>query len=177
MGIGVAEAVRRLLGIEGLTVCGVHFEPVGLVVDVKPRWRKRRCAVCGRPCPGYDEHPVRLWRHLSWGELRVWLRYVPRRANCREHGVRVEMVPWAEQEAHFTKDFDEMTAWLTQRMDKSTVCRLMGINWRTVGTIVNRVVVRMHKQRFDDLSIIGVDELAHRALLYAPWGRQMKVPA
>ena len=161
--MGVAVALRRLLKIEGLVVRGVHFEPEGLVVDVKPRWHQRRCGVCGRPSPGYDEHPIRLWRHLSWGELRVWLRYAPRRANCCEHGVLVEMVPWAEHDAHFTKDFDEMTAWLAQRLDKSTVCKLMGINWRTVGTIIQRVVSgRQDADRFDNLTIIGVDELAHQ---------------
>jgi len=48
-------------------------------------------------------------------------------------------------------------------MDKSATCRLMAINWRTVGTIVERVVAeRLDAQRLEELYIIGVDELSHR---------------
>jgi transposase len=77
---------------------------------------------------------------------------------CREHGVRVEQVPWAAHDSHFTREFEEMVAWLAQRMDKSATCRLTAINWRTVGTIVERVVA----QQLEELDIIGVDELRHR---------------
>ena len=49
---------------------------------------------------------------------------------CREHGVRVEQVPWAAHDSHFTRELEEMVAWLAQRMDKSATCRLMAINWR-----------------------------------------------
>jgi len=77
--------------------------------------------------------------------------------------VRVEQVPWAAHDSHFTREFEEMVAWLAQRMDKSATCRLMGINWRTVGTIVERVVAeRLDAQRLEGLYIIGVDELSHR---------------
>jgi len=77
--------------------------------------------------------------------------------------VRVEQVPWAAHDSHFTREFEEMVAWLAQRMDKSATCRLMGINWRTVGTIVERVVAeRLDAQRLEELYVIGVDELSHR---------------
>jgi transposase len=82
---------------------------------------------------------------------------------CREHGVRVEQVPWAEHDSHFTREFEEMVAWLAQRMDKSATCRLMGINWRTVGTIVERVVEqRLDERRLEELYVIGVDEPGHK---------------
>jgi transposase len=82
---------------------------------------------------------------------------------CREHGVRVEQVPWAAHDSHFTREFEELVAWLAQRMDKSATCRLMAINWRTVGTIVERVVAqRLDARRLEELYIIGVDELSHR---------------
>jgi len=157
------EWLRRLLAVKGLTVCGAHFESRGFVVDVKPRWPKGRCGLCGRPSPGYDKQKSRYWRHLAMGRTAFWLCYAPRRVTCREHGQIVEQVPWAAHDAHFTRDFDEMTAWLAQRMDKSAVCRLMAINWRTVGTIIKRVVQeRLSRHRLESLSIIGVDELAYR---------------
>jgi transposase len=157
------EWLRRLLAVKGLTVCGAGFEPRGFVVDVKPCWRKGRCGLCGRPSPGYDQQKSRYWRHLAMGRTPFWLRYAPRRVTCREHGQVVEKVPWAAHDAYFTRDFDQMVAWLAQRMDKSAVCRLMTINWRTVGTVITRVVQeRLNPCRLEHLSIIGVDELAYR---------------
>jgi transposase len=161
--VGVEKLLERLLGVKGLRVRGARFEPRGVVVEVRPPRRKSRCGVCGRPCPRYDSCPPRLWRHLALGRTAFWLSYAPRRVECREHGVRVEQVPWAAHDSHFTREFEEMVAWLAQRMDKSATCRLMGINWRTVGTIVERVVAeRLNAQRLEELYVIGVDELSHR---------------
>jgi transposase len=161
--VGVEKLLERLLGVKGLRVRGARFEPRGVVVEVQPPRRKSRCGVCGRPCPRYDSCPPRLWRHLALGRTAFWLSYAPRRVECREHGVRVEQVPWAAHDSHFTREFEEMVAWLAQRMDKSATCRLMAINWRTVGTIVERVVAeRLDAQRLEELYVIGVDELSHR---------------
>jgi transposase len=161
--VGVEELLRRLLGVKALEVSGAQFEPHGVEVQVRPRQRRARCGECGRPSPGYDTSPSRLWRHLSLGRTAFWLRYAPRRVLCREHGVKVERVPWAAHGAHFTYEFDEMTAWLAQRMDKTATCRLMGINWRTVGTVVQRVVqAKLDSSRLEELYLIGVDELSFR---------------
>ncbi|WP_407660056.1 ISL3 family transposase [Hyalangium gracile] len=161
--VGVEEVLRRLLGVKALVVRGAQFEPHGVEVQVRPRQRRARCGECGRPSPGYDTSASRLWRHLSLGRTAFWLRYAPRRVLCREHGVKVERVPWAAHGSHFTYEFDELTAWLAQRMDKTATCRLMGINWRTVGTVVQRVVqARLDSSRLEELYIIGVDELSFR---------------
>jgi transposase len=168
--------VRKLLGVEQLLVKNVAFaEDRGLVLDVAPRWRKPRCGKCGRKgCPGYDT-PSRLnaegeyaqmprwWRHLSLGRVCIWLRYTLRRVECPEHGVVTEQVPWANHEVRFTAEFEELTAYLAQQMDKTAVCTLMGINWRTVGTIVARIVkARLDPKRLENLYVIGVDEISFR---------------
>jgi transposase len=159
----VEELLRRMLGVKELVVRGARFEPHGVEVEVRPRQRRPRCGDCGRPSPGYDTAAPRLWRHLALGRTVFWLRYAPRRVQCREHGVRVERVPWAAHDSRFSAEFEEMTAWLAQRMDKTATCRLMGINWRTVGTIVQRLVTaRLAASRLDELYIIGVDELSFR---------------
>ena len=158
------EVLGRLLRIQGLSVRGAKLESKGLVVEVRPRQRKPRRGVCGRPAPGYDTSPARLWRHLAVGETILWLHYTPRRVRCREHGVRVERVPWAAHDSAFTRPFEELVAWQAQRLDKSSICRLLGINWRTVGTIIQRIVEeRLSPSRLEGLQIIGVDELAWSA--------------
>jgi transposase len=144
-------------------VRGARLEERGVVVAVRPRQRRPRCGVCGRPGTHYDTSHERVWRHLALGSSVFWLSYAPRRTWCREHGVRVERVPWAEHDSHFTRLFEEMTAWLAQRMDKTAVTRLMGINWRTVGTVIERVVqARLDPKRLEELYLIGVDELSFR---------------
>jgi transposase len=163
-GLNGQELVRRLLNFEGVRIRGVHREPRGVVVDVCPRQRKPRCGLCGRLAPGYDTEPRRLWRHLALGQFVFWLRYTPRRVTCPEHGVRVERVPWAAHGACFTRPFEELVAWQAQRMPKSSICKLLGINWRTVGTIIQRLVEeRLSSSCLEDLQVIGIDELSYRA--------------
>jgi transposase len=155
--------VKKTLGVREVVVGGARLEERGMVVEVRPRQRRARCGVCGRPGPGYDTCKARLWRHLALGPVVFWMRYAPRRVECREHGATVERVPWAAHDSHFTRAFEETTAWLAQRMDKTSIHLLMGINWRTVGAIIERVVqAKLDPKRFKDLSIIGVDELSFR---------------
>jgi hypothetical protein len=70
--VGVEKLLERLLGVKGLRVRGARFEPRGVVVEVRPPRRKPRCGVCGRPSPGYDSCPPRLWRHLALGRTAFW---------------------------------------------------------------------------------------------------------
>ena len=172
----IQSVVRKLLGVDQLRVKNVSFDDFrGLVLDVKPSWHYPRCGVCQKKgCPGYDT-PARLtaegdyvrqprwWRHLSLGRVCIWLRYTLRRVECPEHGVVTESVPWANHEARFTAEFEELAAYLAQRMDKTAVCTLMGINWRTVGAIVARIVkTRLDPKRLENLYVIGVDEISFR---------------
>jgi transposase len=161
--VGVGEMLRRMLGVKGLVVRGARLEERGVVVAVRPRQRRPRCGVCGRPGAHYDTSPERVWRHLALGRTVFWLSYAPRRTWCKEHGVRVERVPWAAHDSDFTYQFEELTAWLAQRLDKTATRKLMGINWRTVGAIVERVVRgRLDPARLEELYLIGVDELSFR---------------
>lgn len=159
----VTTVLRKLLGCRDLVVTGASFEEEGLVIDVGPRWRRSRCGGCGRRRSRYDRSPRRLWQHLALGRVRFWFRYAPWRVDCEVCGVIAERVPWAEPGSRFTRDFEEMTAYLAQRMDKTAVRKQMGINWRTVGSIVARMVKRrLDPQRLDGLYVIGVDEISFR---------------
>lgn len=63
-----------------------------------------------------------------------------RRIDCPTHGVRTEGVPFARPESGFTRDFEDLVAWLATRMDKTAVTQLVRIAWQTVGAICARVV-------------------------------------
>ena len=159
----VTTVFRRLVGVTELLVQRVLFEDRGLVLEARPRWRKPRCGECGRAGPIYDISPPRFWRHLNFGENRCWIRYAPRRVNCRDCGVKIEAVPWAARGSRFTYDFEELVAYLAQVMDRTAVTKQVGIAWQTVGTIVSRIVrERLDPKRLDGVRRIGIDEFSYR---------------
>jgi len=161
--VRITTLVRKLLAVTQLFVTGVQIGPSGLIARVRPRWRKPRCSQCGRQAPCYDHRPARLWRHLSLGKMRIWLRYGPRRVRCPACGVKVEKVPWAEPGSGFTLAFEELCAYLAQITDQTSVTRLLGIDWRTVGVIVRRVVERrLDPDRLEGVRNIGIDEFSYR---------------
>jgi len=47
--------------------------------------------------------------------------------------VHVEGVPFARDGAEFTRDFENLAAWLASKTDKTATCRLVRIDWRTIG--------------------------------------------
>ncbi len=156
--------LSKILGLKKTRICNVTCEEDGVVVDVAPATRTPRCSGClCRVAAVHDRYAGREWRHLDVGPWRVRLRYSIRRVRCRRCGVCVELVPWAESQSWFTYDFEEQTAYLAQRADKTTVSALMRVAWRTVGAIIERVVPRHRRgDRLDGLTHIGVDELSYR---------------
>jgi len=159
--------VRKLLGVKELIVQGVEIDAEKeqtLVVDVRPRWRRVRCSGCGERAPQYDALAARRWRHLPFGGWSIDLRYAPRRVQCKRCGIGAEQVPWAVGSVtRFSEALEEMAAYLATVADRTTVTRLLGIHWRSVGSIIERVVARrLDPDRLDGIRWIGVDEFGYR---------------
>ena len=160
----------RLLVVEGCIVEDVALlEGEGgeqLVVRGRLRPDERgRCSVCRRRCPGYDAGVGRRrWRCLDLGTLKAFVEAEAPRVTCPAHGVVVAAVPWARRASLFTRAFEDTLAWLAARTDKTTVSTSMRISWRTVGSIIERVVAEQRKQRspFQGVTRIGVDEVSYR---------------
>jgi transposase len=95
---------------------------------------------------------------------RVIVRARLRRLACHPcDRVVIEAVPFARHGARFTRDTEDLVAWLAQRTDKTTITRLVRINWRTVGAIIERVVAdQLDNIRLDGLYDIGIDEVSYR---------------
>lgn len=155
--------LRAVLGMEHTRVTGVEISEKEVIVGVAPATRVARCGVCGCRCRhGYDAR-TRTWRHLDFAGVAVVLRYRLRRVDCARCGVTTELVPWAEASSGFTRDFEDVVAFLAQRMDKTSITELMGIAWRTVGRIIERVVSRREPgDLLEGLTHISIDELSYR---------------
>ena len=63
-----------------------------------------------------------------------------RRLVCPAHGVRVEAVPFARYHSGFSRDFEDLIAFLATKTDKTTISRLARVDWDSVGRICQRVV-------------------------------------
>ena len=161
----VTAAFNRLLALPGTTVREVLFEPARITVTVALRRRRLVCADCQYSTRArYDTRTVdSSWRHLDLGRRRLVIKARLRRIACPQHGVRTEGVPFARVESGFTRDFEDLVAWLATRMDKTAVTQLVRIAWQTVGVICARVVADgLDPDRLDQLFEIGVDEVSWR---------------
>jgi len=161
-----ARLWARLVGVEKAVVeCVVFDEGEGaVVVSVRPaRGQRRRCGVCRRRAPGYDQGDGRRrWRALDLGRVRVFVEADAPRVCCPRHGIVVAAVPWARHGAGHTCGFDEQVAWLATQCSKTAVTRLMRVSWRTVGAIVARVWADVDGlvDRLAGLRRIGIDEIS-----------------
>jgi transposase len=162
--VRVTTLLKKLLALPGVWVRGVSCPaPDTVVVEVVLRRRKLVCPECGYTARARrDTRPVAsTWRHLDFGRWRVEIRARLRRINCPEHGVRTEQVPFARSGSRFTRDVEDLVAFLATKMDKTAIGRLARIDWDTVGRICARVVADgLEPERLDGLVEIGVDEVS-----------------
>lgn len=161
----VTAAFSRLLALPGVWVRHVAFEADRVVVTVALRRWRLACPACGYTTwSRHDTRPVdSVWRHLDLGVWRLEVRARLRRLDCPTHGVRVEGVPFARGGSRFTRDFEDLVGFLATTADKTTICRLVRIDWDTVGRIVTRVMDDgLDPDRLAELFEIGVDEVSWR---------------
>jgi len=161
----VCAAFSRLLRLGGVWVRDVQFTEDRVVVWLALRRRRLICPVCGYSTRHrHNRQQVEsVWRHLDLGVWRLELRARLRRLECPEHGVRVEGVRFPRHASRFTRDFEALVAWLATRTDKTTIKRLVRIDWDTVGRIITRVTAdELDPNRLENLFEIGIDEVSWR---------------
>jgi transposase len=161
--VRVTTAFNRLLRLPGAAVIDVSFSDQGVIVTVRLRRRRRVCSGCGQVGARIHARRVKRWRHLELGSTRCVIECELRRVGCRDCGVRYEAVPWARPGSPYTRDFEDVTAWLAQQMAKTPIAGLLRIAWDSVGQIVERVVTEhLDERRLDGLVAIGADEISYR---------------
>ena len=160
----VSTAFNRMLALAGAWVRDVEFGERAMIVTVCLRRKRPVCSGCGARGLKIKDHRVKRWRHLDQGGLRCVIECDLRRLYCPGCGDLPEHVEWARSGARYTRDFDDVTAWLAQQMSQTQVTRLMRIGWETVGKILERVVAeKLDPGRLDGLELIGVDEVSYGA--------------
>jgi hypothetical protein len=161
----VTSAFSRLLSLPGVWVRSVCFEPGRVVVTVALRRHRLHCPKCSYVTRHREskQHHDSVWRHLDLGVWRLEVHARLRRLRCPEHGALVEGVPFARDGARFTRDFEDLVAWLATKTDKTATCRLTRIDWATIGRIIERVGTELiDGDRLTGLFEISIDEVAWR---------------
>lgn len=170
------RVLARMLGVDPrlVKVIGCRQEPAvepgsgSLVVVLRAKIGLHdRCPRCDRRCPVYDHAPVRRWRSLDAGRVRVFVEARPVRVSCGEHGVVTARVGWARHEARHTYAFEQVAAWCATQMSQTAATGLLRCSWRTIGVMVGRVAADLDAAAggdgLDGLRRIGIDEISHRA--------------
>jgi transposase len=162
--VRVATAFNKMLGLPGAWVRDVEFGEQAVIVTVALRRKQPLCSGCGARGLKIKDHRVKRWRHLDQGGVRCVIECRLRRLYCPGCGDLPEHAEWARGGARYTRDFEDLTAWLAQQMSQTQVTRLMRIGWETVGKILERVVAdELDRGRLDGLSLLGVDEVSYGA--------------
>src|SRR5439155_5470858 len=158
--VRVSTAFNRMLRLPGASVTGVSFAAEGVIVTVRLRRQRRVCSQCGQVGRlAIHDRRVKRWRHLDLGASRCIIECELRRLWCVAcGGPRLEPVPWARPGAGYTRDFEDLVAFLAQQMAKAPIARLLRVAWDTVGRIVERVVAdHLDETRLHGLVAIGCE--------------------
>jgi len=128
--VRVTTAYNRMLELPGAWVRDVEFGQDAMIVTVALRRKRPLCSGCGARGLRIKEHRVKRWRHLDVGGMRCVLECKLRRLYCPGCGDLPELVQWARGGVRYTRDFDDLTAWLAQQMSQTQLTKLMRIGWR-----------------------------------------------
>ena len=156
--------VKWTLGIKSQRVKKVVKKEEGLDVEIVPRRGSRAiCSGCGKRRSGYDTLHTRVWRHVRCWGISVWLRYSPRRVNCRKCGIRVEEMPWSRGKSTLSLPLMILLAAYAKMLSWEETARLCGVSWNTVRAAVSWVVDHGILNRdVGEVIAIGIDELSRR---------------
>ncbi len=123
----------------------IYWERVGgensLIVDLLARRNSRgECAVCGKNCPTYDTQPSRNYEYVPLWGIKVYFRYSPRRVRCKNDGIHVERLPWAEGKERTTKSYQSFLARWAKRLSWKETANAFRTSWESVYRAVKWVV-------------------------------------
>jgi transposase len=162
--VHLENIVKRTLEIKDHRIVNIedHGENIVINLEVKKR-RKLPCSRCGRRAKLYDKTKIREWIHVPLWGISVFIRYIPRRVQCPECGIRVEKYPWAEGKSPLTTAQINILARWCQLLPIETVANMYGLHWNVVYAAVNRAVAYgLERREISGVLYIGIDELSRK---------------
>ncbi|WP_316157601.1 ISL3 family transposase [Cupriavidus sp. BIC8F] len=132
-------------------------------IDVRPRkGSKLICSCCSQPARGYDTLAQRRFEFIPvWG-FAVFLLYTMRRVDCRDCGVKVEALPWANGKHTLTRAYMLFLAQWARKLSWKDTAQSFRTSWEKVFNAVEWVVDwGLAHRELGTIRAIGVDEIQY----------------
>lgn len=137
----------------------------GIIITVESQQKTAVCKECGREICAFHGHSD--WvevRHLPILEQAVYIRYRPKRYRCPycEGGpTSTQQLSWHAANSPYTRAFEDYLLKMLINSTVQDVSQKVGIGYDSVlGVLERRVVERVDWTRFEQLAVIGIDEIA-----------------
>lgn len=153
--------------IKGFVYESIQFskvQPRTIEAVVFPRLGSSpRCSGCRRVGPCYDHLDTRVWTMPPLWSFTLVLIYTMRRVGCRDCGVRVECVPWAQGKQTLTDSFRLWLARWARHLSWTEVAVWFNVGWADVYQAVAWVVdYGLAHRSLQGILALGVDEVCVR---------------
>jgi len=110
------------------------------------------CPECSVASPTRDHAAERLWRHLDSCQFETYIHARIPRVACAEHGVRQILVPWAEPDSRFTKQFERLAVGILAECRVSGTAAVLGLSWDEAQGMRERAARRREARKSAKLS-------------------------
>lgn len=154
------------LDIEGVKIEGVEFTKQDeIFISVTSTIEGTECHICGQKITNfYGQDREIVLRHLSILGKPTYIKIRPKRyrcLNCKEHPTTTQKLPWYEPRSPQTRAYETHVLLSLVNSTVTDVSIKEGIGYEAVIGIINRYVSpEVDWNEFEDLEIIGTDEIA-----------------
>jgi transposase len=165
MGHKSRDMVSFPLGIPNVKICSVHQNKRGdYIITVESTQKGTICQHCGRKIAKFNGHGrwIKL-RHLPILGHRVYIRLRPKRYQCPDCNGKTstQKLKWYESKSPHTKAYEQQLMVQLVNSTVEDVSRKEDIGYDAVEGVIKRYIhARVNWDEFDELSVIGIDEIA-----------------
>jgi transposase len=154
------------LDIKSLEILSQSLDSKGnIVIEVKSKKSETSCHKCGKPATKrYGVAPSIEVSHLPILDTPVTLKIQPVRyqcENCDDHTTTTEQYDWCARGSKITRGLERYLLRCLINSTVQDVARKERISYKTIVSALNRVVeCSANWDEYDDLNVIGIDEIA-----------------
>jgi transposase len=165
MGHKSGDMVSFPLDIPNVKVCRVRQNKRGdYIITVESTQNGTVCPHCGRKITKFNGHGrwIKL-RHLPILGHRVYIRLRPKRYECPDCDGKIttQRLNWYEPKSPHTKAYDQHLMLQLVNSTVEDVSRKEDVGYDAVDGAIERYIhASVNWDEFDELSVIGIDEIA-----------------
>ncbi len=156
------EILDNILSLSGLKIQAVHNYDDHIEIELIHEAKDAQCPNCQQISPHLHQNHSRFVRDLPWCGKPCYLKFTKRRFDCHAcHHVFSELLTFIDPNRDYTTRYEEHVYQLVRRTSISAVAELENLTYDiTEGIFLHRVHKHLPIQPFEELTRLGVDEIA-----------------